>query len=198
MPRIEEPFAGASFYAGQEIAFRVRATDPEDGYLSGSSLVWSSNRDGRMGTGDLLRRTLSEGNHTITLTATDRAGLSNTATVNLTVLPEPAGNTPPTVTIIFPSNYYAMGDNTCVTFIAEASDLEDGRLSGGSLIWGDQYHDGAVMRRRDLGTGERLDVCNPPAPIADTRHVISVTATDSGGLSSANSLVVIVIPGGLI
>lgn len=197
-PRIEEPSAGATFYVGQEIAFRARATDPEDGYLSGGSLVWSSNRDGRIGTDDLLRRTLSEGNHTITLTATDRAGLSNTASVNITVRPRPAGNTPPTVTIVAPGNYYAFADYDCITFVAEGSDLEDGRLRGGSLVWRDEYHDGAVMRRRDLGTGERIDVCNLPAPIADTRHVISVTATDSGGLSTTNSIVVIVIPGGLI
>ena len=161
-------------------------------------MVWSSNRDGRLGTDDLLRRALSEGNHTITLTATDRAGLSNTASVRITVRPRPAGNTPPTVTIVAPGNYYAFADYDCITFVAEASDLEDGRLSGVSLVWRDQYHDGAVMRRRDLGTGERIDICNLPAPVGDTRHTISVTATDSGGLSTTNSIVVIVIPGGLI
>lgn len=198
MPTIEEPSAGAIFYAGQEIAFRARATDPEDGYLSGGSLVWSSNRDERIGTDDLLRRSLSEGNHTITLTATDRAGLSNTASVNITVRPRPAGNTPPTVTILSPNNYYAMEDNTCVAFIAEASDLEDGRLGRDSLVWSDRYHEGGVMRVRDIGRGERIDVCNPPAPMADTRHEIRVTATDRGGLSSSNSIIVIVIPGGLI
>ncbi len=197
-PRINEPLEGATFYAGQEIAFRAWATDPEDGYLSGNSLVWSSNIDRRLGTDDLLRRALSEGNHTITLTATDRAGLSNSASVRITVRPRPAGNTPPTVTIVAPGNYYAYADFDCITFVAESSDLEDGRLRGDSLTWRDEYHDGAALRRRDLGTGERIDICNLPAPIADTRHTISVTATDSGGLSTTNSIVVIVIPGGLI
>lgn len=202
LPRINEPLAGATFYAGDEIAFRAWATDPEDGYLSDDSLVWSSSRDGRIGTDPIgtapLKRTLSEGNHTITLTATDRAGLSNSASVRITVRPRPAGNTPPTVTIMAPGNYYAYADFDCITFVAEASDFEDVILSGVSLVWRDQYHDGAVMRRRDLGTGEWIDICNLPTTGHDTRHTISVTATDSGGLSTTNSIVVIVIPGGLI
>lgn len=196
-PRISEPIEGAAFYAGQEIAFRAWATDPEDGYLSGSSLVWSSNRDGSIGTDDLLRRPLSEGNHTITLTAADRAGLSSAASVRITVRPRPAGNTPPTVTIVSPGNYYAFADYDCITFVAESSDLEDGRLMGDSLAWRDQY-DGGPVGGRELGTGERIDICNLPAPVADTRHVVSVTSTDSGGRSTTNSIVVIVIPGGLI
>jgi hypothetical protein len=199
VPTIEEPSSGAIFYSGQEIAFRARATDREDGYLSGGSLVWRSDRSGRLGTGDLLRRTLSDiGDHMITLTAADRTGETNTASVRITVRSRPAGNTPPTVTVTSPSNYYAMADYSCVTLIAEALDLEDGRLRGSALVWSDQYHDGITMRRRDLGTGERIDLCNPAAPVGDTRHTISVTARDSGGLSSTNSIVIISIPGGLI
>lgn len=201
VPRIEEPSPGAVFYAGQEIAFRVRATDREDGYLSDGSLVWRSDRSGRLGTGDLLRRTLSDvGDHIITLAATDHAGELNTASVRITVRSRPADNTPPTVTIISPTNYYAMGDNTCITVVARASDIEDGLLRGESLVWKDRYRPGgrAAGRERTLGTGERIDFCNPAAPAGDTRHTISVTATDSGGLSSINSIVIISIPGGLI
>jgi hypothetical protein len=135
-PCIEEPPGGATFYVGQEIGFRARATDREDGYLSGGSLVWNSDVEGSLGTGDLLRRRLSRsGDHTITLTATDRSGLSSSATVRISVRPRPMGNTPPTVTIVAPPNHYAFGDNICVTFVAGASDLEDGILRGSSLTW---------------------------------------------------------------
>jgi hypothetical protein len=198
-PRIEEPATGATFYAGQQVGFRVRATDREDGYLSGNSLVWSSSLEGGLGTGVVLRRALSRtGEHTITLTATDRSGSATSASVRITVSPRPAGNTPPTVTITTPPNLYAFGDNICVTFVAEASDLEDGALRGSSLTWSDQYHDGSATRTRDLGTGERIDVCNLPAPSGDTRHAITVTATDSDGAATSNSLTVTAIPGGLI
>ena len=207
LPIIIEPIYGATFYEGQEIAFRARATDREDGYLSGDSLVWSSSLVRGpsyppvtlvLGTGDLLLRPLTEGEHTITLRATDRTGVSNSNSVRINVRPRPAGNTPPTVTITSPPNYYAMGDNTCITLIARASDLEDGPLRGGSLVWRDRYHDGRRARVRDIGTGERIDLCNPPAPGGDTRHELSVTARDSGGSSATNTIIIISIPGGLI
>ena len=200
-PRIEHPAPGARFYAGQVIGFRARATDREDGYLSGDSLVWSSDLEGgELGTGDLLRRSLSRsGSHVITLAATDRSGLTTSTSVQIQIRPRPAGNTPPTVTVVAPANYYAFGDNTCVTFVAEASDLEDGTLSGSSIRWQDLYNDGTTRKVRELTPrGERIDICNFPTPIADTRHEIRAIATDSDGYESADHIIVIVIPGGLI
>ena len=192
-PVIEEPSSGAVFYSGQSISFRVRATDREDGYLSGHSVVWSSDRSGRLGTGDLLRTRITDvGVHVITLTSTDRAGESNSTSVRITVRERPDGNTPPTVTIVSPNNYYAMGDNTCIILVAEASDLEDGVLRGTSLKWTEPSSSGI----RNLGSGTRVEYCPPPSG-ADTRHIITVSATDSERLKSTNSITIIAIPGGL-
>lgn len=63
------------------------ATDADDGPLSGDNLVWSSDRDGRLGTGSTLVAPLSPGVHTITLTAADSDGNAVTTTTNVTVAP---------------------------------------------------------------------------------------------------------------
>lgn len=47
------------FSPGQAVTLRGRATDPEDGPLSGASLRWSSTVDGFLGTGRVLTVTLS-------------------------------------------------------------------------------------------------------------------------------------------
>lgn len=65
-------------------------TDVDDGALTGTSLSWSSSRDGALGTGDRIAVDLSTGSHTIQLTATDSDGNSSTAALNLLV----AGSAP--------------------------------------------------------------------------------------------------------
>ena len=61
------------------------AYDPEDGQLVGGSLVFTSSRDGSLGTGGHFFRALSEGSHVITLTATDSDGQTGSASVTVTV-----------------------------------------------------------------------------------------------------------------
>ena len=71
-------------FAGSQIVFLdAFALDSEDGRLSDNSLAWSSDRQGAIGTGEnleVLASTLSDGDHLITLTATDSAGRSATST----------------------------------------------------------------------------------------------------------------------
>jgi hypothetical protein len=83
---ITTPAPDAPFTEGQPVAFSGGATDPEDGALAGASLVWTSDRDGRIGTGTSFSTvTLSVGTHVVTLTATDSHGATGTATVRITV-----------------------------------------------------------------------------------------------------------------
>lgn len=86
---ITGPSAGDLFSGVQTISFDGIAIDPKDGQLSGTSLQWSSSLDGALGSGTTLGKTadtLTEGNHTITLTATNSGGKSGKATVNITVV----------------------------------------------------------------------------------------------------------------
>jgi len=82
---ITSPPAGATFAQGASIAFRGSATDPEDGTLTGASLVWTSSIAGQIGTGTSFTRTLPVGTHTITLTATDSHGAMGTDSVTIIV-----------------------------------------------------------------------------------------------------------------
>ncbi len=92
---ITSPADGSTFNKGDTITFTGSATDPEDGALTGSSLVWTSSIDGQIGTGEsFTKNDLSVGTHTITLTATDSEGATGTASVTITVSGS-GGNKPP-------------------------------------------------------------------------------------------------------
>jgi probable HAF family extracellular repeat protein len=91
---------GNYFNQGQSITFSGTATDPEDGSLSGASLVWTSSLDGQIGTGtSFSTSTLSLGNHTITLTATDSKGAQNSAVHGIIIITAP-GNQPPVAAFV--------------------------------------------------------------------------------------------------
>ncbi|MGD9498146.1 MAG: hypothetical protein AB7Y46_17730, partial [Armatimonadota bacterium] len=79
---------GSTFDSGASVDFAGMATDAEDGDLSGS-LVWTSSRDGQIGTGGSFSAVLSDGSHTITASVTDAGGLSDSATVSVTVGSQP-------------------------------------------------------------------------------------------------------------
>ncbi len=58
--------------------------DVEDGPLAGSSLIWSSDKDGLLGAGPMISlNNLSPGDHTITLSAIDSDG--NPGTVSIVI-----------------------------------------------------------------------------------------------------------------
>ena len=87
-PSVEilSPDDGATFSSGESITFDGSATDPEDGELTGDALVWDSDREGEIGTGQSLTRDdLSIEAHTITLTATNSVGLTAFASVEIEV-----------------------------------------------------------------------------------------------------------------
>jgi sugar lactone lactonase YvrE len=80
---IFSPAAGSTFGESALITFTATATDPETGNVSGT-LVWSSQKDGVIGTGASFSRSgLSRGKHTITATATDPDGNQGSAQTSL-------------------------------------------------------------------------------------------------------------------
>ncbi|MGQ0849766.1 MAG: PKD domain-containing protein [Actinomycetota bacterium] len=81
---IQQPTDGVEMTEIDPIIFTGTATDPQDGDLS-ASLIWTSNRDGALGSGATLMDTLSMGVHQVTATATDSAGLEGRATVTVRV-----------------------------------------------------------------------------------------------------------------
>jgi PKD repeat protein len=155
------------FQVGTQIDFTGTAVDLEDGTLSGTALVWSSDIDGVFGTGNAYSTSsLSVGNHTITLTATDLESLDGTDTITIEVS-SGAVNNDPVATINSPASLavVAAGDN--VVLNGSATDWEDGVLTGTALAWTSNV-DGA------LGTGEVVTTA-----LTAGGHVITLTATDS-------------------
>ena len=81
---INSPTDGSTFEPGASISFSGTASDTEDGDLS-TSLVWSSDVDGQIGSGGSFSTVLGDGNHTITASVTDSGGKTGSASVSISV-----------------------------------------------------------------------------------------------------------------
>jgi hypothetical protein len=83
--------------AGSTAVLQGAATDLEDGFLGDDNLSWASDQDGVLGTGrTAILPSLSEGPHTLTLTAIDSDGNTSTAAVDVVVGPAPLVEAPAT------------------------------------------------------------------------------------------------------
>ena len=78
---ISSPADGTSVRQSTPVTFVGTAQDAEDGDLT-SVLIWTSNKDGVLGSGPTVTTTLlSKGRHKITATATDGSGISGTTQI---------------------------------------------------------------------------------------------------------------------
>src|SRR5205823_4446103 len=160
------PADGKKFAFGAPIPFVATATDSFGGDLS-ARILWTSDRDGAIGTGGSFNRaTLSRGTHTLTASITDTAGLSASATTHVTVLDD----APPVVTITAPTATL-FADGKPITFTATAIDTIDGDRSS-TIIW-TSNRDGAI------GTGASFTTSSLSIGV----HTITASATDLANLA---------------
>lgn len=109
---ITAPADGSEFSDTDIITFAGTGTDAEDGSLTGASLVWTSDVDGELGTGetfDLDAALATPGAHVITLTATDSQNAIGQASILIEIVGTPA-------TISFADDilpYFAGSCNAC-------------------------------------------------------------------------------------
>ena len=85
---ISSPQNGTSFAVTNSILLFGNGYDAENGQLSDSALQWSSDKNDILGTGSSLivpAKKLSQGTHTITLTATDKDGNKSSANIQIVV-----------------------------------------------------------------------------------------------------------------
>ena len=177
---ITSPDNNATFDAGETITFRGSATDPEDGELTGGSLVWTAEGLGQIGTGrQFTRSNLPVGEHTIVLTATDSDGATATATVMIDIKAPPTENQPPVANITAPANNTTFTQGEPITFEGSARDAEDGDLSGGSLVW-------TILGVGQIGTGESFTRDDLPVGT----HTVILTATDSEGAVGTDQITI--------
>jgi len=171
---ITSPPDGSEYTEGAMVTLNGTGTDEEDGVLIEDSLVWTSNRDGDLGTDMALSTSaLSIGLHSITLTVTDSHGASHSDTINISI----NENTPPVADITSPANNrtYIQGDQ--VTFSGTGTDSEDGTLSGDSLVWVSSING-------RIGTG----IAVLTSTLSLGKHKITLTATDSHGATSTDNI----------
>lgn len=81
---IASPADGSNPDSGTSIGFAGSASDTEDGDLT-ADLSWTSSIDGAIGSGGSFSAVLSDGNHTITASATDSGGATGSDSVSITV-----------------------------------------------------------------------------------------------------------------
>jgi hypothetical protein len=87
---ISGPTAEDQLVAGSTVVLQGAATDLEDGFLADDSLSWASDRDGVLESGrTAVLASLTEGPHTLTLTAIDSDGNASTASIDVVVEPAP-------------------------------------------------------------------------------------------------------------
>jgi PKD repeat protein len=159
------------------VSFVGTGTDVEDGALSGGSLVWTSSRDGQIGTGtSFVRSDLSVGTHTITLTAKDAQGLTGVVSKTVTILPATPA---PIATFSFVCTGVLKTPHSC-SFDATGSTLSGGVPS--PFAW--DFADGSVLATSAL-TFRRTWA-------AAGTYVVTLRVTDATGSSSVVSKSVIV------
>lgn len=181
---IDSPRDGEVLRGAGPFTLSGRVTDPDE-LIASEDIVWSSDRQGVLGTGALLATPLVAGQHRLRLHATDSQGASASAELSVTVVTDVATNTPPVAVIDAPATGSLFDEGQPITLRGHATDAEDGALAGSALSWSSDLG-GA------LGTGAEL-VFNGAAR---GRHRIVLTATDSRGESAVATIELeVVLPG---
>ena len=186
---IVAPVSSGHYFANSLTSFEGLVADGEDPPEK-LSVEWTSSIDGTLpistvpgsdgkSTGSAY---LSAGEHQITLTVTDSTGRSATdmETIDVSV-----GN-PPTVDIFNPATGDVLQDEL-VKFQADVADLEDSPESL-DLVWESDV-DGVLSTSQAGSDGLAEFVYDPVTPGLQT---ISLTATDSDGLTGVDSIEVYV------
>ncbi len=171
-----DPTEADNYYVNETITLEGTGTDPQDGALT-DTLYWYSDIDGYLGEGPSITTSLSEGDHTITLVAYDYTALQSEISTTITVSPP---NFPPTLSLILPQTGAVIDQGLVVSLQAQASDQEDGNLSG-NIIWSSD-------RDGTLGTGSALEINT----LSLGTHQITASITDSAGISTSTSSTIII------
>jgi serine protease len=175
---IMKPADHEAFYSHQPIRFGAYVTDDEHPFPD-AQVAWKSQLDGPLGTGRDLKATLSPGEHTVTVTATDASGATGQDSVTVWMR---SGEGLLSVTILSPPDNIIIGPGTAVTLQGQAS-------PGAALHW-------ASDRDGPLGTSPSLQVVlSGPAPghqCDAVSHRITLRATAHGGNQVTDSVTVAV------
>lgn len=193
---IDEPATGSTFDEGETVTFEGSAVDPDQGTLGGDALVWSSDLDGRLGTGTTLDApALSAGDHEITLEATDAEGATDSDQISLAIVsdtPSERADLRPSGFAVLPGG--ALDDETVAvvgrvrnaggadaggfdwTITLDGTEVASGRVD--SLAAGDStdlprttdlgpFAPGTATARLEVDTGDEVDEASEADNVAE-------------------------------
>ncbi len=178
---ITSPLDGDTFDSGETIAFSGSALDAEDGDVT-ASLVWTSDKDGLIGTTGSVSAKLSDGNHTITASVTDSGAKTASLSVGITVGTPPEE---PTAVFIDYVSYALEGgrnnDKHLLITIALVDDLA-GPVSGASVSI-DVFRDNAPAASGSGTTGTNGTVTFSLKNAKSGTYTSDVTDVTAAGLT---------------
>ena len=190
--KILSPTAGQLFVGTQQIVFEAFAHDVEDGLLTGSSVQWTSNVNGSLGSGAALLKQadqLTPGNHTITVTATDAGSLIAQVSVNITV----ATSAPPSYAdITIAQDVSPEVPVVGVPMILTLTVSNSGRDAATSLTLTDTLPAGfsfgsAGASQGSCGQASGVVTCNLGTLASDATATVTITGLPSTPGSKANT-----------
>lgn len=156
------------FNEGDSVTFVGDATDIEDGVIT-ANINWTSSLDGVIGTGAQLIKVLSVGNHTITASVTDSAGVTVSESIVLSI------NGLPQLNLLAPLSGGSYQEGDSITFSGSASDAEDGILDA-NINWNSNL-------QGNIGSGAQfIALLNPGT------HIVTVSVSDSTGMMVEKTL----------
>lgn len=177
---IFSPVGSVTYAADDTIVYRGDGFDFSDGPLSPLSLVWQL--DGvQIGTGRTFKLAAPpQGQHSVSLTGTNSAGLSKTVFVSITVGPAQGK---PFVQITAPVNGFELQFSGNVTFKATATNPDGSIIPDADVSWSSSI-DGF------LGTGHVLTAPLSGGNCNINDHVITVTVTGANGKTNTDTIIV--------
>ncbi len=120
VPSISSPLANST--VSNPVLLLGNATDVEDGTIPNQSMEWSENST-IFGNGSRLEINLTEGSHTVNLTATDSNGANGTATVSFTIESTSQISILPTITT---TSQTLLGQGAYTTLTITGTNFESG------------------------------------------------------------------------
>ncbi|MCV7216121.1 PQQ-dependent sugar dehydrogenase [Mycobacterium crocinum] len=159
------------------------SSDPDPGTTLTYS--WDFGDGGTSVAANPVRTYNTNGSYTVTLTVSD-GERTNTASQKIVV-----GSTPPDVKILTPLNdsHYNAGD--VISFSATATDAEDGTLPDSAYNWRVIFHHADHIHPyvdSIVGPSGTVSLATNEHNVATTWYEISLTVTDSSGLSTTKSV----------
>lgn len=178
---VTAPADGTEFALGAEVSFACSVTDEYGAVLTPDTSTWSSSLDGEIGTGtDLMTTDLSEGLHTITVTATSQ-GDQVSDQVSIMIVADATL----AAAILMPLHGEDCELGEAIAFTGYAEDTDGEELTGEAMVWSSDV-DGQIGTGTDLRTSE----------LTEGTHTITLTATYADNRTESDSVAITVTESG--